>query len=148
MILAACFLPFWSTTLSSPSPVASATTWLLVITWSLSSRTNPEPVAPPSVVPPAPPRAWIWTVLGSSLAATAETLPLSASSGAAAPLSAPITGTSDTPPDDIEVETATPPMTPPSRPTRSATTATTGHTQPGKRDPPSPAGAAGRGCCG
>src|SRR6185503_17734856 len=123
--------PFWSTTLSSPSPVASATTWLLVMTWSLSSSTKPDPVAPPWVVPSAPPLAWICTVLGRSFLATAATLPFVASSGADAPLSVPITGMFATPSDDIDEETATPPITPPRRPTTSATTATTGHAHPG-----------------
>jgi hypothetical protein len=131
-IFAACLAPFWSTTLISPLPVASATTWLLVITWFLSSSTNPDPVAPPSVLLSAPPLAWIWTVLGSSFAATALTLPLSAASGAAAPLSVPITGMLLTAPGFIEVDTATPPMTPPRAPTTSAMQVITGQAQPGR----------------
>src|SRR4051794_16211057 len=135
MIFAANFLPFWSTTLIWPLPVASATTWLLVITWFFLSSTNPEPVAPPDVVPSAPPLAWICTVLGSSLAATALTLPLFAASGAAAPLSVPITGMLLTVPGFIELETATPPSTPPRAPTTSAMAVINGQAQPGTREP-------------
>src|SRR3954465_14339660 len=136
MILAASFLPFWSTTLIWPLPVASATTWLLVITWFLLSSTNPEPVAPPDVVPSAPPLAWICTVLGSSLAATALTLPLFAARGAAAPLSVPITGMLLTVPGLIELETATPPSPPPSPATARGVGGRGGRAPPGRGGAP------------
>ena len=114
--------------------MASATTWLLVMTWSWLSRTNPEPVAPPPGVPSAPPLAWICTVLGSTLAATAAMLPLSALSGDAAPLSVPpITGRLLRFPCAMVSETMVAATTPPSEPTTSASTVSTGHAHPGIR---------------
>ncbi len=76
-----CACRCWSTISILPSSLAaSATTWLLVITWPCLSSTNPEPVAPRGSPSNS---AMIWTVLGSTRSATAAMLSLSAGSGAA-----------------------------------------------------------------
>ena len=99
-----------------------------MITCPSRSSTKPDPVAPPRWLPSAP-LASICTVLGSSFWATAATLRLSGSSGAATPC--PVPSTIGTDPEPMVVETATPASTPPTAPTSSAVAATTGHSQPG-----------------
>ena len=119
------WLPSWSMISIGPSSSsASATTWLLVMTCPLSSRTNPDPVAPWSLPPYS---ATICTVLGSTLAATEAMLPLSAGSGGALRGS-----TRSTEPVPVEsLATRAPASAPPARPSTSAISATAGHIHAG-----------------
>ena len=109
------------------SLAASATTWLLVITWPCLSSTNPEPVAPRGSPLNS---AMIWTVLGSTWSATAAMLLLSAGSGAAVRFSTRSTPPLPSPPLSV---TSSAPRTPPPMPSSSESAATIGHTQPERR---------------
>ncbi len=68
------------TSIGPLSAAASATTWLLVITWPCLSKTKPEPVAPWALPLYS---ATICTVLGSTSCATEAMLALSSGSGCA-----------------------------------------------------------------
>src|SRR4051812_23676343 len=121
--------PSWSMTSIGPSsPAASATTWLLVMTWPLLSKTKPDPVAPCGLPLYS---ATICTVLGSIFADTAATLVLSADSGGAVRC-----GTERIPPELLVVllsATMPPATAPPTRPRTRARTLISGQVQPGSR---------------
>src|SRR3954469_25067374 len=121
--------PSWSITPIGPlSLAASATTWLLVMTWPTLSNTNPEPVAPWALPLYS---ATICTVLGSIFADTAAMLVLSAASGGAVRR-----GTVRTPPEpplSWLSETIAPATAPPTSPSSSASALTRGQVHPGSR---------------
>src|SRR4051794_5006492 len=91
--------------------------------------TKPEPVAPCAPAP-LPSTTRTCTVLGTTFAATAATLWLLSSRGAAAP---PITGAVSTLllPAGRVPRTSAPPSSPPRSPSTRGPIAMTGHTQPG-----------------
>ena len=149
MIFAACFLPSWSTTSISPFAGGLRDDVVVGDDVALPSSTKPEPVAPPSVLRRRRPWRGSARCSAAAAAATAEMLPLSASSGRPPRCRCRYrdvrTGIVD-----IDDDTATRAEVPPSRPTTSATTATTGQIQPGTDEPLPGRAVVGRTrvCCG